>query len=315
LNTNLTTGTGSTDNGAILRRAGFPENYIVTAPQYSAANIAGNESNSTYHAFHLQLTRRLTSGFTSTNTFIWSKSLSKGDDIDPSHRGIEKALQDADRKYQFQSNGTFALPFGQGHRLWDSAPGWANYVVNGWQLGGILNLTSGGPLSFTTGIQTISYNAGANSGAKPNLVGNFPGDIGKVSKVANGVAYFEGYTQPLDTSFTPTTLQNMASAYTNRALVAPNGQVVLVNPRPGERGTLAYTTHRGPGEIRFDMNLVKRFRLHERKEFEFRLDAINILNHPNFGDPATNINNINTFGRITTATGSRRFVTNLRLNF
>jgi hypothetical protein len=108
----------------------------------------------------------------------------------------------------------------------------------------------------------------------------------------------------------------MASAYTNRALVGPNGQVVLVNPQPGELGTLGYTTHRGPGDIRFDMNMVKRFRVSEGgKEVEFRIDAINILNHPNFGDPAMGINNINTFGRITAATGARRFVTNLRFNF
>jgi len=72
------------------------------------------------------------------------------------------------------------------------------------------------------------------------------------------------------------------------------------------------------------MNLIKRFRIHETREFEFRLDAINILNHPNFGNPGAtnsnrdgnlNINIANTFGRITTATGSRRFVVNTRINF
>jgi hypothetical protein len=53
----------------------------------------------------------------------------------------------------------------------------------------------------------------------------------------------------------------------------------------------------------------------ETKEFEFRLDAINVLNHPNFGNPSTNINGVNTFGLITTATGSRRFIVNTRINF
>jgi hypothetical protein len=44
------------------------------------------------------------------------------------------------------------------------------------------------------------------------------------------------------------------------------------------------------------------------------MDALNVLNHPNFGNPNLNINNA-TFGRITSATGSRSFVANLRLNF
>jgi hypothetical protein len=63
------------------------------------------------------------------------------------------------------------------------------------------------------------------------------------------------------------------------------------------------------------VNLIKRFQIDENKEFEFRMDVINVLNHPNFGNPSTNINGNNTFGRITTATGARSFVLNTRINF
>jgi len=61
--------------------------------------------------------------------------------------------------------------------------------------------------------------------------------------------------------------------------------------------------------------MIKRFKLHETKEFELRVDAINVLNRPNFGNPTTSINSSNNFGRITTATGARSFVLNTRLNF
>jgi hypothetical protein len=97
--------------------------------------------------------------------------------------------------------------------------------------------------------------------------------------------------------------------------VAPNGQVVLVNPQPGELGTLGYTTLRGPSSIRFDANLVKRFPVTESKDIEIRIDGINILNTPNFSNPAVAINGNNNFGRITGASGSRSFITNLRFNF
>ena len=98
-------------------------------------------------------------------------------------------------------------------------------------------------------------------------------------------------------------------------IVNPQGQIVLVNPQPGEVGTLGYATVRGPSNIRLDVNLVKRFTIHEAKAFEFRLDAINVLNTPNFGTPNTDINSNNTFGRITTADGARSFVVNTRFNF
>ena len=62
------------------------------------------------------------------------------------------------------------------------------------------------------------------------------------------------------------------------------------------------------------MNLIKRVKISETKEFEIRVDAINVLNTPQWGNPNLNIDNTN-FGRITTATGNRRFVMNARLNF
>ena len=62
------------------------------------------------------------------------------------------------------------------------------------------------------------------------------------------------------------------------------------------------------------MNLIKRIKLAEAKNLEFRVDVSNVLNHPNFGNPSVNIN-ATTFGRITSATGARRFTTGLRLNF
>ena len=107
----------------------------------------------------------------------------------------------------------------------------------------------------------------------------------------------------------------MNTAFSNKAIVAPNGQIVLVNPQPGEVGTLGYATIKGPSSLGLDMNIIKRFNIDERRQFEFRLDAINVLNHPNFANPNTNINGVNTFGRITAATGSRRFVVNTRINF
>jgi len=339
LNTN-TTGTGSSNRGAILRKNGFPENYIVVNPQYGNVSMLDNLGNSTYHSLQVQFTRRLTQGFTNTTTWTWSKAMGDSDTDaganyrDPTRRSIERRLLGFDRQHQITSNGTYELPFGTGHFLLGNAPGWVQQVVNKWQLGGIVNFNTGAPLDLmtctpnntntgcsaaatATGIYTIGYAPPGSQSAPgtPNVVGRLPKDIGKITKLSNGVVYFDGFTQIPDPGFTVPSVNGLNAGYTNKAIVAPNGQVVLVNPQPGEVGTLGYATLRGPRSVNFDMNLIKRFKIHETVEFEFRLDAINVLNHPNFGNPNTNINGTNTFGRITTATGSRSFVVNSRMNF
>jgi len=274
----------------------------------------------------LQFSRRLTKGFMATTAWTWSKALGDADTDagstyrDPTRRSLEKTLLGFDRAHQLISNGTYELPFGLGHRLLGNAPGWVQQAVNKWQLGGIMNFNTGSPLSITTGTTAASTTSGiqtiSNVAAQPNLVGSLPKDMGKVTKVSNGVVYFDGFTQITDPAISSvTTLNGLSTAYSNKAIVAPDGQVVLVNPRPGEVGTLGLSTVKGPRSLNFDMNLIKRFKLDENKEFEFRIDAVNVLNHPNFGNPNVNINGVNTFGLITTATGSRRFVINTRLNF
>jgi hypothetical protein len=91
--------------------------------------------------------------------------------------------------------------------------------------------------------------------------------------------------------------------------------MVFANPVPGSIGNLGALYLEGPGNIGLDANLTKRVRVGETREFEIRLDAINVLNHPNFGNPQTNINSAQ-FGRITLpTTGNRQFVFNARLNF
>ena len=101
--------------------------------------------------------------------------------------------------------------------------------------------------------------------------------------------------------------------------------MILVNRQPGEKGTLGYSTVRGPSFFDLDMNLVKRFRIMENRQFELRLDVINVLNHPNFAAPSLNINGAaGTFGQINALAagtnvggngGMRSFLLNTRINF
>ena len=286
-------------------------------------NMLNNLGNSTYHSLQMQFTKRLTNGFTNTTTWTWSKALGESDTDagasyrDPNRRYLEKSLLGYDRTHQITSNGSYELPFGTNHFLLGNAPQWVQNVAGKWQIGGIANYITGQPLSFTTGTQTIS-----TVGAAADIVGPLPRNIGNVAKLAHGVNYFNGYTIVPDLGLAlaspscsgTNTCNGMAAAYSNKALQAPNGQIVLMNPQPGGIGTLGWNSVKGPGTLNFDMDLIKRFKIHESQEFEFRLDAINILNHPNFGVPTMSINSTS-FGSITSASGSRSFVVNTRVNF
>jgi hypothetical protein len=335
LNTTNTGTTGTGVNGAVLRRAGFPENYIFPDPQYASVSLLNNIGNSTYHSLQLQFTKRLTNGFTNSTTYTWSKALGESDTDagasfrDPTRQYLEKSLLGFDHTHQITSNGSYELPFGTGHFLLGNAPTWLENLVGKWQVGGIANYVTGQPLSFMTGNSSTTGNGTISTvAAAADIVGPLPRNVGSVTKLPHSVNYFNGYSNapPVDPNvpadpglsqvcpMSNDVCKALNAGYTNKALRATNGQIVLMNPQPGGIGTLGWNTVRAPGALNFDMNLIKRFKIHETQEFEFRLDAIGVLNHPNFGTPTMNMNSTS-FGNITSALGSRSFIVNTRVNF
>ena len=171
-----------------------------------------------------------------------------------------------------------------------------------------------------------------NLGRTPNtpvVSGNFGKDAGKITYTTSGANYFAGLTQVPDPSINNlTTLQTLQSSGSNKALKDASGNIVLSNPAPGVIGNLGRQWITGPTHANFDVNLVKRIRISEGKEFEIRLDAVNVMNNPSwtFVTGGTDINNVS-FGKLTASdpTGgvsqalntvaNRRFTFNARLTF
>ena len=111
-----------------------------------------------------------------------------------------------------------------------------------------------------------------------------------------------------------TAVNGVNTTSTNFAIQDANGRIVLQNPAPGTVGNVGRNTITGPNVVGFDVNAIKRVRMSEGKELEFRVDVVNVLNHPNFANPTTNIDSTS-FGQITSSTGARRFTFNARVNF
>jgi hypothetical protein len=61
----------------------------------------------------------------------------------------------------------------------------------------------------------------------------------------------------------------------------------------------------GPGQVNFDVSVIKNTRLTERQTLQFRAEFFNIANHPVFGNPGVARDTTNLFGVINSQGGIR----------
>lgn len=99
----------------------------------------------------------------------------------------------------------------------------------------------------------------------------------------------------------------------------PNNQLTLAAftaPPVGRIGNLGRNVLHGPGAINFDFSLFKSFPITERHRVEFRAEAFNIFNTPQFSNPGGNITAPSSFGKsLSTITTSSGFATNRQMQF
>src|SRR5204862_5097819 len=100
--------------GSVLRYSGlFPENFIATNPQFSAATLSNNMGHNNYHSVQVQYTLRPTYGLSYQGTFTWSKNMGlPGTFTNPVDRHRDYTLVGGNRKFEFRNKGTYALPIG-----------------------------------------------------------------------------------------------------------------------------------------------------------------------------------------------------------
>jgi len=328
--------TVTTPSGVLPVRC-FAENYISANPQLSAANFINNSSSSNYHSLQAQVTLRPTHGFSYQATYTWAKNLGISSVLglggtsaftDPLNQRGDYSYTNSHRAHDLRTNGTFELPIGPNKLLLGNSSGWLARLVERWQTTFILNLTSGGRSDITAG--TLFY-----GNPVPDAVVPFSLTKGNVvwgdSSDANGQlqgSYFGAGTyvkvrDPQCSAIDVTDKMgwNLGSAANNLCTIdalqdAKTGKIVLQNPQPGRRGNLGQNSIELPGSWRFDANASKAFRINETKSLQFRIDATNVLNHPDIGTPSLNLTNSTNFGQITTKGNSvRNFQAQMRFTF
>jgi hypothetical protein len=308
--------------GQVLRHNGYAENFVVTNPQFSSVNLMTNNISNNYHSLATQVTLRPTRGLTNQLTYTWSRNLGAGfpgADLlgqvftDPLDRHGDYALLPDTRVHDVRSNGTFILPFGPNQLFFGSSSGTVARIIEGWQLSWIVNLSSGAPLDVTA--QNMLYNNGT-----PDIVGPFDLTGGEVRFTgATSGTYFNtaDFTQVRDPQCAGvTTQQALRDACTLNAIAdARTGLPLLQHPLPATRGSLGQRAVYGPGRWRFDASMSKSFRVRESMNVQVRVDATNVLNHPEPANPILNLNNAN-FGVISAKSNlTRELQGQLRISF
>ncbi len=242
-------------------------------PKFGGFQVMNAPSHSSYHALYLKVQQRFSRGLTFLSSFAWGKSIdngsgirtSDGDSLTPSNNynlELERGLSAFDFRRRWTSSWLWELPVGKGKRFL-SGGGIADFVLGGWQFGGILTLQDGFPFTVLCGPGNIQNGGGVcypdSTGANPNL----PRSEQTRTRFFN------------------------ADAYVDR--IPPSG--------PFRYGTTARNSVIGPGIISFDASLNKKFNLTESKFLEFRTEVFNLPNHPIWNPPGNQLRTPN-FGVI-----------------
>jgi hypothetical protein len=227
-------------------------------------------SHSTYNALLVRLQHRFYNGFTLLSSYSYSKSIDNGsgvrttdgDALTPSNNynlNAERGRSAFDFRQRWTNSFVYELPFGKGKR-WLNGNAFANAVIGGWQIGGIITLQAGFPNSIFCGPGNWQNNdttcyADA-TGLKPEL----PRGEQDPSRWFN-----------LD-------------AFTNRLGIPNNRPQDITQYRYGNAGRNVLD---GPGIIAVDASVTKTWTLYEGYRLEFRGEAFNLPNHPLWGQPNT----------------------------
>jgi len=289
-------GLANTLNQAFLPNAiaaGRPANFFVVNPDLIFGGIGGglpgvsvttNDVNTWHDALQLEVRRRLSKGLLVQASYTFSKSLSnffaassnsnnQPLTLRPENEQLEHFRAPQDLRHAFKVNWIYELPFGKGRAFGGNVDGLVDRLIGGWEFHGTGRIQSGRPTNF----------------GNVQLVGMTAKDLQKamvINKGANKVITFLPDDIILNTQRAFNVDVTSANGYS--ALGAPTGRFIA--PGSFNNCAQAYTGQCGFGRLviegphftRFDLSAVKRFRITERANVEFRAEFLNAFNNINF---------------------------------
>ena len=236
-------------------------------PDLGGVQLMSAPSHSKYNALYLKMQKRFSHGISFLSSFAYGKSIdngsgvrtSVGDPLTPSNN-YDLELETGPSAFDFRKRWTtswiWELPFGQDRRYMNHG-GVVDFVLGGWQLGGILTLQDGFPFTLSCSTGTVQNGGGT---CYPDPAPGSP-------------------DWQLDGSERSRTRYFNTAAFVDR------------NPEYGtgfRYGTVKRNTVVGPGIKSFDMSINKNFGI-ASNNLEFRIEAFNLFNVPIWGQPGSQL--------------------------
>jgi len=226
---------------------------------YTFIQSVEDMGNGEYSSLAVKVTKRFSRGLSLISAFTYGVSIDDTsairiqgyDTLFPQNSDCircERGFSSFDTRHRLVVSSLYELPIGRGKRL-NIDNSVANALIGGWQVGGILTAQSGLPQTITIG--SLDNSLTQSGYDRPNYV------TGQSVKAANQ---------------TPNGWYNPAAF-----VLAPVGQFGNV----GRNSALA------PGVFAINAEIHKNFRMpyKEKHQVQFRAEAFNLLNHPNWGGP------------------------------
>jgi hypothetical protein len=259
-------------------------------PAFTTITEAQSLGVSDFNALDVKVQKQFTRGLTILTAYTWSANWDNiwgaGSTLNPGNNGPQdiynlsseysRSINDIPNRWTLAV--TYELPFGRGKQFLGGVNRWVDLAVGGWKFNDIMIMQNGAPLPIT---QTNSNSTFGNSSTRPTLIAG-------ISPCKSGSP------------------ESRLSAYINTAAYVTTSQ--------GSYGNTSRTSNcYGPGYVNSDLSLNKNFKLTERVNAEFRAEALNAFNTPQFNAPNITINatptkpNSATVGAITSSQGTLGF--------
>jgi hypothetical protein len=226
-------------------------------PGFDSVNMDEQEGWSWFHSFQMNIQKRFSQGYTLMGNYTYSEFMQATELLNGGDPRPTEVISDLDRPHRLTLSGIYEFPFGRGRLLGGDVNPVVSKIISGWQLAGIYTYQSGLPIGFG------------------NVI--FEGSDIEQIKLPDSERSIEGW------------FKTDASLWeTSSALQLANN----VRTFP-----LRFDFLRADVINNYDFSVVKKTAITEGKEFHFKAEFLNALNHPQFGAPDTNPASAN-FGKI-----------------
>jgi Carboxypeptidase regulatory-like domain/TonB dependent receptor len=227
-------------------------------PNFTSVYFLENGLRSDYNALQIQFQRRLSRGLQSLASYTWAHSLDYGSyNFDVPYR---RGDSDFDVRHSLTGAVMYDLPN-------VSKSKFANALLHHWGVDDRLTVRTGFPVPLQGAI-TVDPNTGKNYYSGLNEV---PGQPFYIYGAQCAKVYASGSSCPGSRAINPD------------AFSLPSGCTPYSCPPGTAAGNAPRNFLRGFGAWQMDLAIRREFPIYERLKLQFRAEAFNILNHPNFG--------------------------------